>query len=149
MRTHRPSSVVRASIAGLLLHLATVGVPSTAVRAETLDIMAISAASGPAQTDSALRDLLPLLRRHLPNYTAFRLLDRRAVGLPTEAQRISLAGRLTVHCQGSSQRLSLTVADRDRVIVQTQVSLRLDVPLVFAGVPNRDGILAVAVVLRR
>jgi hypothetical protein len=149
MKTRRPSSVVHASIVGLVLRLVTVGVSSTAVRAETLDIMAISAASGPAQTDSALRDLLPLLRRHLPNYTAFKLLDRRAVGLPTEAQRVSLAGRLTVHCQGSSQRLSLTVADRDRVIVHTQVSLRLDVPLVFAGVPNRDGILALAVVVRR
>ncbi|MCX7819093.1 MAG: hypothetical protein N2652_07805 [Kiritimatiellae bacterium] len=113
----------------------------------TLTLRAVAASSGPPEVDAALRDVEPLLKRNLP-FTRFRLVGSAAIPLPANNATANVGGEIEARCSGDMERLSLTIQQRGRVVVQTQVGLRRGAPLVFSGLAGRDGTTLVVIVAR-
>ncbi len=121
---------------------------ATLVHAAEFDVRVIAASTGPPKIHPSLRDVEPLLRRHL-NFQQFELVDRGSIRLPSNGQPLRLdQGKLVVRCTGQEERLSLTIEQNGRTIVQTQISLRRGHPLIFSGLPDSRGTLLITLVLR-
>ncbi len=117
-----------------------------AARAAELDVRVIAASTAGQQVDASLRDIEPLLRRHL-NFTSFELVKRGTIRLPSEGRPLAL-GDVAIRCLGGQERLAITIEQSGRVVVQTQTSLRHRHPLVFSGLPGPRGTLLIALLLR-
>ncbi|MBU4461068.1 MAG: hypothetical protein KJ579_10905 [Verrucomicrobia bacterium] len=115
--------------------------------ASTAHIRLIAASGGPAKVDPGLRDVEPLLKRNL-NFTQLRLLDSGSVKLPTTGAAVSLKAGVTVRCNGSADKLAITVESGGRVVAQTQVAMRPNIPLILSGFPGGGGTMMVIVQLR-
>lgn len=141
-----PISALRA-VSVLLAALVVAARPGWAAGAGELSVRAIAASAGPPSIDAALKDLEPMLRRHL-NFSRFQLMGRATVPLPAQGAPVRVAGDTVVRCTGGAERLSLTIEQRGRVVVQTQVLLRPGAPLVFSGLSEKGGTLLIAVQMR-
>lgn len=143
MRTRWTGLAAALGIATLL-----VAWPAPAAQAgQTAHIRLIAASGGPAKTDGALRDVEPLLKRNL-NFSQLRLLDSGSVKLPSTGSAVALKSGVTVRCNGSADRLSITVESGGRVVAQTQVAMRPNIPLILSGFPGSGGTMMVIVQLR-
>lgn len=137
----------RLSVVAALLCVWLVGAAARPAAGATLLLRAVTASSGSAEMDPALRDVEPLLKRHL-QYTQFRLAGSAAVPLPADGAAVKLGADVVARCRGDLDRLVLTIEQRGRVVVQTQVGLRRGVPLVFSGLAGREGTTLIVIVAR-
>ncbi len=133
-------------IAGLAA-LWLVGSAARPAAGATLLLRAVTASSGPAEVDGALRDVEPLLRRHL-QYSQFRLAGSASISLPADGAAVNVGADVVARCHGDLDRLVLTIEQRGRVVVQTQVGLRRGVPLVFSGLASREGTTLIVIIAR-
>lgn len=136
---------VRVAACGLAAGILTAAAqPATGA---TLLVRTVTASSGPADVDAALRDVEPLLKRHL-QFTQFRLAGSASIRLPADRASVKLSPDIVARCSGDLDRLVLTIEQRGKVVVQTQVGLRRGVPLVFSGLGGREGTTLIVVVLQ-
>lgn len=105
--------------------------------AERLTIRLVQASNQGEGASAELRDVAPLLQRNLP-YRRFDLLESRTVRLPAD-QALSFAAGLTVRCTGHENRLALFVESGGAVLLQTEVRLTGETPLILGGFPAPGG----------
>ncbi len=110
---------------------------SGARAADRLTIRLIQASNQTEGASAELRDVAPLLRRNLP-YRRFELLESRTVRLPVE-QSLPFAAGLTVRCAGDENRLALFVESDGVILLQTEVRLTGETPLILGGFPAPGG----------
>lgn len=128
------SSAIR--LAALIL-LAVAASAPTAGAAERLTIRLVQASNVGEGASGGLRDVAPLLERNLP-FRRFELLESRTIRLPTSETIVFSAG-LSVRCEGDSERLSLLVQAGDTVVLQTEVRLTGQTPLILGGFAAPSG----------
>ena len=134
--------------AALAIVSLALGWPAPAAQAaSTAHIRLVAAAAGPDKTDAGLRDVAPLLKRNL-HLTQLQLVDSGSVKLPSTGDIVALKSGVTVRCNGSADRLAITVESGGRVVAQTQVAMRPGIPLILSGFPGGGGTLMVIVQLR-
>ncbi len=145
--TRMPKRWTRMAMALGIATLA-IGWPAPAAEAaQTAHIRLVAAAAGPGGADAGLRDVEPLLKRNL-NVTNLRLIDSGSVRLPSTGDVVALKAGVIVRCNGSADRLAITVESGGRVVAQTQVAMRPGIPLILSGFPGSGGTLMVIVHLR-
>lgn len=138
----------RTGIAALLAVAALLAWPApAALAAQTAQIRLVAASAGAEKVDAALRDVAPLLKRNL-NVTQIQLLDSGSVRLPSTGDVLAMKAGVTVRCNGSADRLAITVESGGRVVAQTQVAMRAGIPLILSGFPGSGGTMMVIVQLR-
>lgn len=138
----------RTSLAALLAVAALLAWPApAAMAAQTAQIRLVAASAGAGKVDAGLGDVAPLLKRNL-NVTQLQLLDSGSVRLPSTGDVLAMKAGVTVRCNGSADRLAITVESGGRVVAQTQVAMRAGIPLILSGFPGSGGTMMVIVQLR-
>ncbi|MCX7668902.1 MAG: hypothetical protein N2439_02360 [Anaerolineae bacterium] len=116
---------------------ATLAVAQPGAAAERLTIRLVQATNEGQGASDGLRDVAPLLERNLP-FRRFELLESRTIRLPAADTLVFGAG-LSVRCEGDDERLALLVRSGDAVLLQTQVRLTGQTPLILGGFPAPGG----------
>ncbi len=115
--------------------------------ATQLSVRLIEASNAEGGMDRALQDIAPLLRNNLP-FKTYTLVDAQAVRLPSTGQALTLRGGYIVRCQGSLERLAVTVELNGRVLIQTEIALRPGAPMILGGFSGGRGKMLVVLVAR-
>lgn len=117
-------------LAALILLAVAASAPAAGAT-ERLTIRLVQASNDGEGASGGLRDVAPLLQRNLP-FRRFDLLESRTIRLPASETIVFNAG-LSVRCEGDAERLSLFVQAGDTVVLQTQVRLTGQTPLILGG----------------
>ncbi len=121
----------------LLLVVAAFAAAPTAAAAQRLTIRLVQATQEGQGASEGLRDVAPLLERNLP-FRRFDLLESRTIRLPA-SETVLFAVGLSVKCEGGEEALSLFVQAGGTVLLQTQVRLTGQTPLILGGFPAPGG----------
>jgi len=131
----RSASLRKFLSAGLLLWAALAA--SGAAAADRLTIRLVQATNEGQGASEGLRDVAPLLERNLP-FRRFDLLESRTIRLPA-SETVAFAAGISVKCEGGEEGLSLFVQAGGAVLLQTQVRLTGQTPLILGGFPAPGG----------
>ena len=131
----RPALLRKILSAGILLWVVLAA--SGAAAADRLTIRLVQATNEGQGASDGLRDVAPLLERNLP-FRRFDLLESRTIRLPA-SQTVVFGAGISVKCDGGGDNLSLFVQSGGAVLLQTQVRLTGQTPLILGGFPAPGG----------
>lgn len=121
--------------AGILLSI--LAFPAVSARAaDMLDVRMVEATQVQQPRDPRLRDVQHLLESNLP-FASFVMIERVAVSAVDGTA--TLEGGYTLRARGGSDLCRLTLERDGKTILQTQIRLKGDKPLVLGGFQGRKG----------
>lgn len=107
------------------------------LQAETLHIRMIRGSHENGQTPPGLADIAAMMRNTLA-FKTYALDAEARLPLPADGQAVKLRV-YDVTCTGSAERLKVSIARRDKRVLDTVAAVRPGHPVILGGFPARRG----------